>query len=125
MPDDPMKVIDNDVCTSWNYGDYGNANSFWQVDLGSAQMLDSLTLWPKMTPADGDVTFHLQYKVADSDAFTEYPSESGLTVTLHDYSPWQTTFTPAITARYFRVTIVNTPSFAALREVGLYTGCTQ
>jgi hypothetical protein len=88
-------------------------------------MLDALTFWPKMTPADGEVTFHIQYKMADGDAFTEYPSASGLTLTLHDYHPWQTTFTPPITARYVRITIVNTPSFAAIREVGLYTACTQ
>jgi hypothetical protein len=120
-----MKVVDNDVCTSWNYGDYGNPNAFWQVDLGSARNLEALTLWPKMTPADGDVTFHIQYKSNDADPFVDYPSGTGLTLTLHDYHPWETMFAPAITARYFRVTIVNTPSFAALREVGLYTGCTQ
>ena len=124
-PDDAAKVVDNDVCTSWNYGDYGNPSAFWQVDLGSVQNLESLTLWPKMTPADGDVTFHIQYKANDADPFTDYPSGTGLTLTLHDYHPWETMFTPAIAARYFRVTIVNTPSYAALREVGLYTGCTQ
>jgi F5/8 type C domain-containing protein len=124
MPDDAQKAIDNDVCTSWNYGSYGDANAYWQVDLGSADTLQALTLWPKMTPADGDVAFRVQYKTTDTDSFTDYPSASGLTLTLHDYHPWQTTFDPPITARYFRITIVNTPSFAALREVGLYTGCT-
>ena len=124
MPDDPQKAVDNDVCTSWNYGGYGDVNAYWQVDLGSAQMLQALTLWPKMTPADGEVAFRMQYKTTDTDSFADYPSTSGLTLTLHDYHPWQTTFDPPITARYFRITIVNTPSFAALREVGLYTGCT-
>jgi hypothetical protein len=78
-----------------------------------------------MTPADGEVTFRIQYKSADADAFVDYPSAAGLTMTLHDYHPWQTTFSPPITARFFRITILNTPSFAALREVGLFTQCTQ
>jgi hypothetical protein len=124
MPDNAHAVIDGDVCTSWNYGSYGDANAFWQVDLGSAQPLEALTLWPKMTPADGDVIFKVQYKAADADPFVDYPSAAGLTMTLHDYHPWQTTFSPPITARFFRITIVNGPSFAALREVGLFTGCT-
>ncbi len=125
MPDDPHAVIDGDVCTSWNYGNYGDANAFWQVDLGSPKPLQALTMWPKMTPADGEVVFHIQYKSADADAWTEYPSPEGLTMTLHDYHPWETTFSPPITARFFRITIVNTPSFAALREVGLFSGCAQ
>ena len=123
-PDDAHKAIDDDVCTSWNYGGYVDPNSSWQVDLGSAQTLQALTMWPKMTPADGDVTFHVQYKSADADPFVDYPSPAGLTLTMHDYHPWQTTFEPAITARIIRITFANTPSFPALREVGLYTGCT-
>ncbi len=124
MPDDAHKANDDDICTSWNYGNYGDANASWQVDLGSAQTLQSMTLWPKMTPADGDVALKIQYKAADADPFVDYPSSSGLTLTMHDYHPWQTTFDPPISARIFRITIVNTPSFAALREVALYTGCT-
>jgi hypothetical protein len=123
-PDNAHAANDGDVCTSWNYGSYGDANAFWQVDLGSAQSLQALTMWPKMTPADGDVTFRIQYKAAEADAFVDYPSATGLSMTLHDYHPWQTTFSPPITARFFRITIMNTPSFAALREVGLFTGCT-
>jgi hypothetical protein len=122
--DDAHAVIDGDVCTPWNYGDYGNANAWWQVDLGSARSLQALTMWPKMTPADGDVLFRIQYKSAEGDAFTDYQSASGITLMLHDYQPWQTTFDPPIMARFFRITIVNTPSFAALREVALYSGCT-
>src|SRR4051812_20338074 len=45
-PDDPRTAVDDDVCTSWNYGDYGNAGSYWQADLGSAYPLDGLTVWP-------------------------------------------------------------------------------
>jgi hypothetical protein len=124
MPDDAHKANDDDICTSWNYGNFGDPNAFWQVDLGSTQTLQSMTLWPKMTPADGDVALKIQYKAADADPFVDYPSGSGLTLTMHDYHPWQTTFDPPISARIFRITIVNTPSYAALREVGLYTGCT-
>jgi hypothetical protein len=123
MPDNAHAVIDGDVCTSWNYGSYGDANAFWQVDLGSPQPLQALTMWPKMTPADGEVIFKIQYKAAEADPFSDYPGAAGLTMTLHDYHPWQTTFSPPITARFFRITIVNGPSFAALREVGLFTGC--
>jgi F5/8 type C domain len=125
MPDDPAKVVDNDICTSWNYGNFGEPAANWQVDLGTVQTLESLTLWPKMTPGDGEVSFRLQFKAAEADAFSDYPSSSGLTLTLHDYHPWQTTFSPPISARYFRVSIVSGPSYAALREVGLYTGCSQ
>jgi hypothetical protein len=124
-PDDAHAVIDGNVCTSWNYGNYGDPNAFWQVDLGSAQAIQALTIWPKMTPADGSVTFRIQYKSAEADAFADYPNTDGLTMTLHDYHPWQTTFNPPLTARFFRITILGTPSFAALREVGLFTHCTQ
>ena len=124
-PDDPRMAIDDDVCTSWNYGDYGSPSSYWQVDLGSAYPLDGLTVWPKMTPSDGEVSLLVQYKVDEAAAFSAYPSEAGLTLTMHDYQPWQTTFSPPLTARFFRITIARTPSFAALREVGLYTGCSQ
>jgi len=124
-PDEPRMALDDDVCTSWNYGDYGSAGAYWQADLGSAYPLDELTVWPKMTPADGEVSLLLQYKVNEADAFTSYPSDAGITLTMHDYHPWQTIFSPALTARFFRITIVKTPSFAALREVGLYTSCPQ
>jgi hypothetical protein len=122
-PDDPAKVVDGDVCTSWNYGSYADANSRWQVDLGRAYSLDAMTLWPKMTPADGTVQFLIEYKAAAADAYTPWPTAGGLALTLHDYSPWQTTFSPAINARYIRITVQGTPSFVALREVALYTGC--
>jgi len=123
--DDPAKVVDGDVCTSWNYGSYADANTRWQVDLGHATELDALSLWPKMTPAEGTVQFLVEYKAAEGDAYTAWPTSGGLALTLYDYKPWQTTFSPAITARYFRITIQGTPSFAALREVALYSGCGQ
>jgi hypothetical protein len=122
-PDDPSKVVDGNVCTSWNYGSYADANSKWQVDLGRVYTLDALTLWPKMTPADGTVQFLVEYKAAEADAYAPWPTSGGLALTLHDYTPWQTTFSPPISARYFRITVQGTPSFVALREVALYTGC--
>jgi hypothetical protein len=124
-PDDPKNVIDNDVCTPWNYGSYGNENAYWQVDLGRAYTLDALTIWPKMTPAQGNVRLLIQYKVNEADAFTPYLGADGMVLQLYDYQPWQAAFDPAISARFFRITIVDTPSFAALREVGLYTGCNR
>ncbi len=125
VADDPTKALDDNVCTSWNYGNYGDPNAYWQVDLGASYPIDSLTLWPKMTPAEGGVQFLLQYKVNDADPFSAYPSPDGLFRTLYDYQPWQVAFDPPISMRFFRITFQGTPSFAALREVGLYTGCTR
>jgi hypothetical protein len=124
-PDDSTKVVDGDVCTSWNYGSYADTGSRWQVDLGRSYDLEALTLWPKMTPAEGTVQFLIEHKAGESDGYVPWPTSGGLALTLYDYKPWQTTFSPAITARYFRITIQGTPSFAALREVALYTSCGQ
>lgn len=114
---------DNDICTPWNYNNFGNADSYWQVDLGAEVVLDRMTVWPKMTPSDGQVSLLIQYKVNDADAFIDYPTAGGITLTMYDYQPWQTVFAPALTARFFRITITASPSYAALREVGLYTNC--
>jgi hypothetical protein len=122
-PDDPQKVVDDDVCTSWNYGSYADAGSFWQVDLGQSYAVSALLLWPKMTPAEGTVQFLIEYKAAAADPYVAWPTSAGIALTLYDYQPWQTTFAPPINARYFRITIQGTPSFAALREVALYAGC--
>jgi hypothetical protein len=122
-PEDPRRVIDDDVCTSWNYGNYGDPNAFWQVELDRSYAIEALTLWPKMTPATGRVQFLIQHKVNEGDAWTAYPTPDGLAFTLYDYQPWQTTFQPPVTARYVRITIQGTPSFASLREVGLYANC--
>src|SRR3954469_20314598 len=100
--DDPAKVVDDDVCTSWNYGSYADANTRWQVDLGHPTQLEALTLWPKMTPAEGTVQFLVEYKAGEGDAYVAWPTSGGLALTLYDYQPWQSTFSPAITARYFR-----------------------
>jgi hypothetical protein len=47
-PDDP--VVDNDIALVElrQLGEKPN----WQADLGAVQMLNSLTLWPKMTSSD-------------------------------------------------------------------------
>jgi hypothetical protein len=124
-PDDPRPVVDQNVCTSWNYGNYGDENAFWEVDLGQVVRLDALTIWPKMTPADGRVRLSIQHRSSSTDAWASYPTTDGLSLTLHDYQPWETPFDPPLYARFFRITIVDTPSFAALREVGLFTGCNR
>ena len=93
-------------------------------NLGAVTTLDGVTLWPKMTPADGRVRLSLRYRArpqvlgarTHAGRVGAHPSQ--------ELCPLASGVRAGALGALLPVsTIIETPSFAALREVSLYAHC--
>jgi hypothetical protein len=123
----PLAALnDNDVCVAWGSGDYpdieGSAvrGTWLELDLLEPKTLDAMSFWVKQTPASAEVTLTFAYST-DGETWTAWPTEAGVSKPLEDNAPWALDFVPAITARFFKITFVKSPSFVSMRELALYS----
>jgi len=127
LPDDAaIHANDGNVCTAWSSADYadirdsGVTGTFLQIDLMTSYTLNSMTFWIKSTPNDANVTLKFEYST-DGVTWMPWQSPTGFSRLLHDNDPWITPFEPPITARYFKVTFLSSPSYIAMRELALFS----
>jgi hypothetical protein len=117
----PRLAIDGNVCNVWASGDYavnpeaGLRETWWEVDLGTAFTLSSMTLWLAMTPA-GSVDLRVEHSL---DRAAWQPLWNGPRP-MNGHAPWLYDFQEPVSARYVRVSFTASPSWISIRELALF-----
>jgi hypothetical protein len=117
----PRLAIDGNVCNVWASGDYavnpetGLSSTWFEVDLGAAFTLSSMTLWLAMTPA-GSVELSVEHSMDHSGWQTLWDGPRAMS----GHAPWLHDFPAPVAARYVRVSFTASPSWISIRELALF-----
>jgi hypothetical protein len=97
--------------------------TWWQLDLGSVHVIESMTLWMAQTPADVMVRLRIESST-DGSTWAAFRDAGGFTMLLHANDPWVTAFHDAqdqrIALRYFKITFLDSQSWISIRELALF-----